>query len=210
MSSKHIKSFVTFYLERDATTIETKEKQQILRDTKNLSLLFIFLSCFYLRTFSSNDNKTSFTTITLLLTYIFCAQWTVYWNITPNYSFFPFLILQAEFVQQLKTCDAIIVMYSLTDRISFHVAREILDDLANLGSVVCPVLLLANKMDLCQHRKVNLKKIKNFQSSAYTNPTNFLVKLISKHGLRTPNEGINQRYLKNWADVADKICCRHT
>ena len=24
-----------------------------------------------------------------------------------------------------------------------------------------------------------------------------------KHGLRTPNEGINQRYLKNWADVAD-------
>ena len=26
-----------------------------------------------------------------------------------------------------------------------------------------------------------------------------------KHGLRTPNEGINQRYLKSWADVADKI-----
>ena len=26
------------------------------------------------------------------------------------------------------------------------------------------------------------------------------------HGLRTPNEGRNQRYLKNWADVADKIC----
>ena len=25
------------------------------------------------------------------------------------------------------------------------------------------------------------------------------------HGLRTPNEGINQRYLKNWADVADKF-----
>ena len=25
------------------------------------------------------------------------------------------------------------------------------------------------------------------------------------HGLRTPNEGINQRYLQNWADVADKI-----
>ena len=30
------------------------------------------------------------------------------------------------------------------------------------------------------------------------------------HGLRTPSEGINQRYLKNWADVADKIICRHT
>ena len=26
-----------------------------------------------------------------------------------------------------------------------------------------------------------------------------------EHGLRTPNEGINQRYLKNWANVADKI-----
>ena len=32
----------------------------------------------------------------------------------------------------------------------------------------------------------------------------------ASHGLRTPNEGINQRYLKNWADVADKICCRRT
>ena len=30
------------------------------------------------------------------------------------------------------------------------------------------------------------------------------------HGLRTPNEGINQRYLKNWADVADKICFGRT
>ena len=26
------------------------------------------------------------------------------------------------------------------------------------------------------------------------------------HGLRTPNKGINQKYLKNCADVADKIC----
>ena len=25
------------------------------------------------------------------------------------------------------------------------------------------------------------------------------------HGLWTPNQGTNQRYLKNWADVADKI-----
>ena len=30
------------------------------------------------------------------------------------------------------------------------------------------------------------------------------------HGLRTPNEGINQRYLKNWADVVDKICFGRT
>ena len=30
------------------------------------------------------------------------------------------------------------------------------------------------------------------------------------HGLRTPNEGINQRYLKNWTDVANKICFGRT
>ena len=30
------------------------------------------------------------------------------------------------------------------------------------------------------------------------------------HGLRTPNEGINQRNLKFWADVTDKICFSHT
>ena len=30
------------------------------------------------------------------------------------------------------------------------------------------------------------------------------------HGLRTPNEGINQRYLKNWAEEADKICFGRT
>ena len=30
------------------------------------------------------------------------------------------------------------------------------------------------------------------------------------HGLLTPNEGKNQRYLKNWADVADKICLGRT
>ena len=34
--------------------------------------------------------------------------------------------------------------------------------------------------------------------------------LSAKHGLRTTNEGTNLRYLKKWADVADKICCRHT
>ena len=30
------------------------------------------------------------------------------------------------------------------------------------------------------------------------------------HGLRTPDEGINQRNLKIWADVADKICFGRT
>ena len=30
------------------------------------------------------------------------------------------------------------------------------------------------------------------------------------HGLRTPSEGMNQRNLKIWADVADKICFGRT
>ena len=33
---------------------------------------------------------------------------------------------------------------------------------------------------------------------------------VAVHGLRTPNEGINQRNLKIWADVADKICFGRT
>ena len=55
----------------------------------------------------------------------------------------------------MKICDAIIVMYSITDRVSFHVARELLEDLANLGDIICPVLLMANKLDLHHHRKVS-------------------------------------------------------
>ena len=46
-------------------------------------------------------------------------------------------------------------MYSITDRVSFHVARELLEDLANLGDIICPVLLMANKLDLHHHRKVS-------------------------------------------------------
>ena len=34
--------------------------------------------------------------------------------------------------------------------------------------------------------------------------------ILPGHGLRTPNEGINQRNLKTWADVADKIWFSHT
>ena len=33
---------------------------------------------------------------------------------------------------------------------------------------------------------------------------------VLEHGLRTPNECINQRNLKFWADVADEICFDHT
>ena len=40
--------------------------------------------------------------------------------------------------------------------------------------------------------------------------TNQEIDIHITHGLRTPNEGINQRYLKNWADVTDKICFGRT
>ena len=30
------------------------------------------------------------------------------------------------------------------------------------------------------------------------------------HGLRTPKEGINQRYLKNLTDMGDEICFGRT
>jgi hypothetical protein len=33
---------------------------------------------------------------------------------------------------------------------------------------------------------------------------------VLSHGLRTANEGINQRNLKIWADVAEKICFGRT
>ena len=36
------------------------------------------------------------------------------------------------------------------------------------------------------------------------------MKHLVGHGLRTANESINQRYLKNLADVADKICFGRT
>ena len=76
----------------------------------------------------------------------------------------------------IDKADAIVVMYSVTDRNSFHVARETLDWLAmEFASddksfqdngislidskvwhppVTCPVLLLANKADLNHLRKV--------------------------------------------------------
>ena len=39
---------------------------------------------------------------------------------------------------------------------------------------------------------------------------NALIYLVSDYGQWTPNEGINQRNLKIWVDVADKICFGRT
>ena len=54
-------------------------------------------------------------------------------------------------------------------------------------------------------------KSKTCHPSAITVIYNIMIHTYTlRHGLRTPNEGINQRYLKNWADVADKICFGRT
>ena len=61
--------------------------------------------------------------------------------------------------------------------------------------------------------------IRNTYSSSFGLCTGALPKVLTNllftkirygHGLRTPNEGINQRYLKNWANVVDKICFAST
>ena len=42
-----------------------------------------------------------------------------------------------------------------------------------------------------------------FKSAVITIKNQWKVSNLCKHGLRTPDDSINQRYLKNWADVAD-------
>ena len=53
-------------------------------------------------------------------------------------------------------------------------------------------------------RKVGGRVVVSLSGSFET--TDKPLSCLGTHGLRTPNEGINQRYLKNCADVADKIC----
>jgi hypothetical protein len=65
-------------------------------------------------------------------------------------------------------------------------------------------LCLVPKIPCVSYNEQQLFQASNVPRSLMTNMN------IFEHGLRTPNEVINQRYLKNWANVADKICCRHT
>ena len=60
-------------------------------------------------------------------------------------------------------------------------------------------------------KKCDLEKLLKFEAEGSEVATSDMPHLVGfrnddlGHGLRTPNEGINQRCLKNWADVADKI-----
>ena len=56
---------------------------------------------------------------------------------------------------------------------------------------------------------MQLDTVPNFfreMASAWSDGT----QIVANQGLRTHNEGINQRNLKFWADVADKICFGRT
>ena len=61
-----------------------------------------------------------------------------------------------------------------------------------------------------QHKLILLQFVFSKKATKFDRIFTVDLTLTTYHGRRTPNEGINQRYLKNWADVADKICCRHT
>ena len=70
-------------------------------------------------------------------------------------------------VHRLRASDAAVVLYSITDRSSFHSAREALEAMAAAGEegdeegedgggpIEAPVLLLGNKVDLSHLRKVS-------------------------------------------------------
>ena len=61
------------------------------------------------------------------------------------------------------------------------------------------MLFWLNKVQLCIPKKLCMMISSTFADPELYNAVSHI------HGLRTPNEGINQRNLKIWADVADKI-----
>ena len=79
---------------------------------------------------------------------------------------------------------------------------------------------IPNRHSICHYRITQHSKALNTEVGSNTVAAVLRVapkgQLISKtiygvvHGLRTPNEDINQQFLKNWADVADKICFGRT
>ena len=64
------------------------------------------------------------------------------------------------------------------------------------------------KLSLLPDERVHICSIPHSRESPLRTP--FFTEHVLDHGLRTPNEDINQRYLKKWADVAGKICFGRT
>ena len=76
---------------------------------------------------------------------------------------------------------------------------------------MCQKNPLKHRLGHCpqNYHKIARKIIeRNAQKKSMNASNNYLCN-DPQHGLRTPNEGINQRNLKIWADVADKICLGH-
>ena len=63
-------------------------------------------------------------------------------------------------------------------------------------------------MKICRTTQHSAGKFRHVKQLLKISELEFLYTIA--HGLRTPNEGINQRYLKNGAEVADKICFGRT
>ena len=83
------------------------------------------------------------------------------------------------------------------------------------------IALFQDPYDVTIPNSQNLQKKQKPQAFKFwiQNDFNSQLKLISifkivvnnsVHGLRTPNEGINRRNLKIWANVADKTCFGRT
>ena len=60
------------------------------------------------------------------------------------------------------------------------------------------------------HKAIDFAKYLSMTFPFFVRDGIFAICNMRYHGLWTPNEGINQRYLKNWADMADKIYFGYT
>ena len=67
-----------------------------------------------------------------------------------------------------------------------------------------PVALLQCFSQAWLWHKSLRKNLGSFSIQKVSNQYKFKIGILRRQGLRTPNEGINQRYMKNWADVQTK------
>ena len=71
-------------------------------------------------------------------------------------------------------------------------------------ALVVKILVLG--IDLTTLAKIHGQLPKKLMVIGLNHGLSIILFISFTHRLWTPNECINQRYLKNWADVADKIC----
>ena len=104
--------------------------------------------------------------------------------------------------KSLHSSIAIYVLWSnyqqwwrTTSNLGFCSAWVTLSDYLSAAATVCPWVKSCLKLHL------KLPYSGEFKRESLIRKSTFCQKVtVHEHGLRTPNEGINQRYLKNWAD----------